>query len=285
MRDDMDREHCYTMREQRHKWAVCAARSGWPIDGVARQLGHKDRTLALRVYGQFSNEDWWIPGSGSLTIEWLATAARCPFATGHDEVAGGPAIPMMITCEVGTYLGDLVRRFNAENKLVLDQFKQHHQIVVLQQRVTGIRFIIHCPDRDLWRFDDRYESGCGGYTFEFWRSNELFAPSLGVDVAQMECERNWTPIICGRTLRAGTTRRPEGPRMVRWRLSNPNGAVREQGADSILSADEDHRWLVACSAYDVYYGGRRQCLIPEMMLAKRRSRYRRLVLDIEEGPR
>jgi integrase len=42
------------MRDQRHTWAVRAARSGWPIEGVARQLGHKDGTLALRVYGRFS---------------------------------------------------------------------------------------------------------------------------------------------------------------------------------------------------------------------------------------
>lgn len=122
--------------------------------------------------------------------------------------------------------GDLVRRFDAENKLVPDQFKQHHQIVVLPQQVTGIRFIVHCPDRDpysLSRFEDRYTAGCGGYTFKFWRSNELFASSLGVDVAQMKCEKNWTPMICGRTWRAGTPRRPEGPRMVRWTLSNPDG--------------------------------------------------------------
>lgn len=107
-------------------------------------------------------EDWWIRGSGSLAIEPLATTAHCPFANGHDELARGPAIPMRITCAVGTYLvqaqADFVRRFDRENKLVPDQFKQHHQIVVLQQRVTGIRFIVHCPDTDqrsIWELDDR----------------------------------------------------------------------------------------------------------------------------------
>jgi integrase len=43
----------YTMRDARHTWAVRAVRSGWPIEGVARQLGHVDGTLALKVYGRF----------------------------------------------------------------------------------------------------------------------------------------------------------------------------------------------------------------------------------------
>ena len=43
----------YTMRDHRHTWAVRAVRSGWPIEAVGRQLGHKDGVLALRVYGRF----------------------------------------------------------------------------------------------------------------------------------------------------------------------------------------------------------------------------------------
>ena len=50
-------------------------------------------------------------------------------------------------------------------------------------------------------------------------------------------------------------------------------------------ADSDHTFLAICSAYDVFYGGRRQCLMPEMALPKWQSRYGMLVLDIEEGPR
>jgi integrase len=28
-------------------------RSGWPIDAVARQMGHIDGTLVMKVYGRF----------------------------------------------------------------------------------------------------------------------------------------------------------------------------------------------------------------------------------------
>lgn len=44
----------YTLRDQRHTWAVRAVRSGWPIELVSRQLGHANAVLALTVYGKFS---------------------------------------------------------------------------------------------------------------------------------------------------------------------------------------------------------------------------------------
>lgn len=53
----------YTMRDARHTWAVRAVRSGWPIEAVARQLGHINGVLALKVYGRFqptqAERDTW----------------------------------------------------------------------------------------------------------------------------------------------------------------------------------------------------------------------------------
>lgn len=43
----------YTMRDHRHTWAVRAVRSGWPVEAVARQLGHANGALVLKVYGRF----------------------------------------------------------------------------------------------------------------------------------------------------------------------------------------------------------------------------------------
>jgi len=43
----------YQLRDQRHSYAVRAARAGTPIELIARQLGHVDATLALKVYGRF----------------------------------------------------------------------------------------------------------------------------------------------------------------------------------------------------------------------------------------
>lgn len=43
----------YTMRDQRHTYAVRAMRAGAPADLIARQLGHANPTLVLTVYGRF----------------------------------------------------------------------------------------------------------------------------------------------------------------------------------------------------------------------------------------
>ena len=44
----------YTMRDQRHTFAVRAIRAGTPAELVARQLGHANAVLVHKVYGRFS---------------------------------------------------------------------------------------------------------------------------------------------------------------------------------------------------------------------------------------
>lgn len=41
------------LHDSRHHWAVRQVRAGTPIELVARQLGHADAVMALRVYGRF----------------------------------------------------------------------------------------------------------------------------------------------------------------------------------------------------------------------------------------
>lgn len=45
--------HLYTLRDHRHTWAVRAVRSGTPLEGVARVLGHANGVLAAKVYARF----------------------------------------------------------------------------------------------------------------------------------------------------------------------------------------------------------------------------------------
>lgn len=60
----------YWLRDHRHTWAVRAMRAGMPIDLMARQMGHVDGTLILKVYGKFA------PTSAERTKwEQIATAA------------------------------------------------------------------------------------------------------------------------------------------------------------------------------------------------------------------
>jgi integrase len=43
----------YQLRDSRHSWAVRAAKAGTPAEIIARQLGHADPVMVLRVYGRF----------------------------------------------------------------------------------------------------------------------------------------------------------------------------------------------------------------------------------------
>jgi len=43
----------YQLRDQRHSYAVRAARAGTPAELIARQLGHANAVLVLKVYGKF----------------------------------------------------------------------------------------------------------------------------------------------------------------------------------------------------------------------------------------
>ncbi len=43
----------YWFRDHRHTWAVRAVRAGMPLELVARQLGHVNALLVLKVYGRF----------------------------------------------------------------------------------------------------------------------------------------------------------------------------------------------------------------------------------------
>jgi integrase len=58
---DKHREACtalgiedYQLKDSRHTYAVRAIRAGAPFEVVARQLGHADTTMVVRVYGRFT---------------------------------------------------------------------------------------------------------------------------------------------------------------------------------------------------------------------------------------
>jgi integrase len=50
----------YRLHDSRHHWAVEQLRAGVPVELVARQLGHRDAVMALKVYGRFAprSQEW-----------------------------------------------------------------------------------------------------------------------------------------------------------------------------------------------------------------------------------
>jgi integrase len=72
---DKHREACkaleiedYQLKDSRHTYAVRAIRAGAPFEVVARQLGHADTTMVVKVYGRFK------PSEQEMT-EWERIAA------------------------------------------------------------------------------------------------------------------------------------------------------------------------------------------------------------------
>ncbi len=64
----------------RHHWAVRAIRAGTPAEVVGRQLGHKDATMVLKVYGRFvprsEDRDKWERMATAMDKEQARAARR-----------------------------------------------------------------------------------------------------------------------------------------------------------------------------------------------------------------
>jgi integrase len=58
----------YRMHDARHSYAVRAIRAGAPLEHVARQLGHADTQMVVKVYGRYKPNE-------SERREWERIAA------------------------------------------------------------------------------------------------------------------------------------------------------------------------------------------------------------------
>jgi hypothetical protein len=272
---------------------LAATESGAEESGALANYSSANDPLhpgATLVAPHANEQDWWLGRAGTVAIEPKETGSACPFGNG-----GGDAeedVSHLVTCDVAMYTvrldGDLVRRLDAENHLMPETMKRHHRIIVAPQRVKGIRFTIRCATSLNWR--SSFQGGCfaNNSALMFWRTDTLFARSLNVDVAEMKPlpEGQTAGYVYGRTLRPGSEKRPEGPRVVRWTVSYPNGALVER--DSLLDyADfppRDVPWLQQCTA-GMGYGGRRQCLVQPWGHPKSRSPFAVFVVDVEDAGR
>lgn len=230
-------------------------------------------------------EDWWIPRAGHVVIEPGETGASCPFALDDNSSTDRGRV----TCRLATFNvqlnADLVRRLDAQNSLLPETIKQHHRLDVAPQRVKGIRFTIRCPMDVMGALDKMYGLACYG-PFGFWRNSSLFARSLDVDVRQMQLQTAaGSSHTYYRTVRAGSARSTDGPHLVRWTLSYPDGSV--IGRDSTTNFPEISTgaypyWLVQDCARGMLPGEQRQCLSDLGYDPKGRLRYRVAVVDVED---
>jgi integrase len=88
----------YRLHDHRHSWAVRAVRAGWPLEAIARQLGHANATMVLKVYGRYRP-----------TFDELDRLERLATAKDRQQFKDAEA--------VGTYLGTVAPPPNAANRV------------------------------------------------------------------------------------------------------------------------------------------------------------------------
>ena len=163
-------------------------------------------------------------------------------------------------------------------------FERRQIVRITPQRVPGVRFTVQCPD---FKPGDRFGSetfappiqDCA-YPLRFWADNNLFAPALGVDVAQMRApagegvEQWYVQTFPAEAIEG------YGPFITRWTIHTPDGRLIEAdstGVDRPARRDLDS-WFMK-SQFDIK-APRIRALIPATDIDPKASRFAVLVLDL-----
>jgi integrase len=99
----------YQLRDQRHSYAVRAARGGTPAELISRQLGHANAVLVLKIYGRFmpsqQDRDKW---ERNCDIQDQESAASCtiPCTTPRNNMSQPPVSDWLIDSRGGTRTRD-----------------------------------------------------------------------------------------------------------------------------------------------------------------------------------
>jgi hypothetical protein len=181
--------------------------------------------------------------------------------------------------------GELARASDLHNPL-LKSFQRRQHLRIVRQRVPGVRFVITCPDfKPLDRFG---EEGFEAHNLEcreaihFWRDRDLFAPALGVDVAQMR------PVGGAEGVDVWYVRKTKGQGKdwdgkQRWTIHSPDGRLLESDSGGPLMTNPSRRdlseWMLKLQA--TIDDRRIQALIPATEIDSSASRYARVVLDMQ----
>jgi hypothetical protein len=233
--------------------------------------------------------DSWRGTSGSVSISNpiidapCGTARETPLRTIGMSGSG-------TTCEFALYdvdvFGELLRSTASDGPL--RKLIERRQIVrIAPQRVSGVRFTVQCPD---FKPGDRF----GSESFEphnlecsnlmhFWRHNELFAPELGVDVAQLRPAQGEGSAAWYVTPESREQLALVGPQTLRWKIHTPDGRLLEQ--DSIpQGTPPPYRRDVDLWMMKAQFNRRVRALVPASDVDSTASRYAVVVLDLAFGP-
>ena len=168
----------------------------------------------------------------------------------------------------GRDMRDAVRRSTA----------RRHTVQILPQRLPGVRFTTTCP-ADPHDDMEYHHSSCRT-PFIFWRDNDLYASSLGVDVARL---RNTSTGWYAHLEKWPDGRERAHPWNWRWTIHTPAGelVVRDSGGpgfDRPFPPDFDN-WMGFING--AAYARRIQAIIPAQEIDSRASFYDVRVLQLE----
>ena len=273
------------------------------VSGNSGYLPQPDPRAFVRVH--FANPDQrWVPESGTVHIGDPVIDQRCDTKSNYQVVEGWPEsiVPLdNVTCEFALFEvrmeGQFTRVSDMRNPLGRAVARRHH-LTIASQRVPGIRFVTSCaePPVEFWLTPHFTVQPCyPGFNgwIRYWRSNDLFAKSLGVDVNAMSNANgpNGLATFYARVIQTDTTKL-RAP-YVRWTLHRPDGThflsgsypLEYPGDRAHFPIPEDwNRDLVMRLRRDVcgtLACGRVQAIVPEYPFNPKASRYSMLVLHAE----
>lgn len=175
------------------------------------------------------DEDSWIGRSGSISIEPAGADSACPqFST-----APGAEPAERVDCHATTFSVRVDAELDRAGDTTLARLTgipTVHRFRVVEQRVPGLRFTVHCAKLDFktldWSKVD-INSPCNSHPEAFWRNDTLFAPRLGVHIADFTHIGPPGSSIIARTIERGQPAAPGTiPRgYLRWTAYMPNGKL------------------------------------------------------------
>ncbi|MGH7637847.1 MAG: hypothetical protein ACREOK_09370, partial [Gemmatimonadaceae bacterium] len=186
---------------------------------------------------------------------WIATSGIVHIADpiidrGCDMVKDSPPpidYPLPdVKCEFALYevmaRAELVERGDLLDA-VRRSMAERHSMLILPQRLPGVRFTTTCP-ATLGYDPEPHQSSCGN-RLAFWLDNSLYDPSLGVDVRRMRYVYN---SLWAKRAESWPNGKPNhDATWWRWTIHTPDGRLVKQ--DSAGPADNTTRqidqWLMA----------------------------------------
>lgn len=203
------------------EFAVYVASEAGPFRSPAPPHGRRSNVPANNVMVHRRDTlRTWIAQGAVVRIDEPVIERRCDGL--RDSLS--TVLTDTVTCHIGLYQvavrSELLARPDHESRLRRG-LARVHQLVIAPQQMPGVRFTTQCSAEPGMREPLECLD-----PFLFWRDNDQYAPSLGIDVARFEPTSNGT----GAWYVERSQNSDPGPAWITgWTVHTPDGRLVEQG--------------------------------------------------------